>query len=106
MRLLPLLFAALLFSLPAAALELDEAKDLGLVGEMPNGYLGLVATSNPEAAALIAEINVKRKSHYQGIANEQNTTLENIEKIAGEKLVKKAQAEGHYYMNVSAQWQN
>ncbi|HBS43164.1 MAG TPA: DUF1318 domain-containing protein [Oceanospirillales bacterium] len=106
MRLLPLLFAALLFSLPAAALELDEAKDLGLVGEMPNGYLGLVATSNPEAAALIAEINVKRKSHYQGIANEQNTALENIEKIAGEKLVKKAQAEGHYYMNVSAQWQN
>ena len=106
MRLLPLLFAALLFSLPAAALELDEAKDLGLVGEMPNGYLGLVATSNPEAAALIAEINVKRKSHYQGIVNEQNTALENIEKIAGEKLVKKAQAEGHYYMNVSAQWQN
>ena len=106
MRLLPLLFAALLFSLPAAALELDEAKDLGLVGEMPNGYLGLVATSNPEAAALIAEINIKRQNHYQGIANEQNTALENIEKIAGEKLVKKAQAEGHYYMNVSAQWQN
>ena len=40
------------------------------------------------------------------IANEQNTALENIEKIAGEKLVKKAQAEGHYYMNVSAQWEN
>lgn len=106
MRLVSILFAALLTSLPVAALELNEAKDLGLVGEMPNGYLGLIASSNPQAAALIAEINIKRKSHYQGIANEQNTALDNIEKIAGEKLVKKAQAEGHYYMNVSAQWEN
>ncbi len=105
MKMITILLAALLFSMPAAALELDEAKDMGLVGEMPNGYLGLVG-KNAEAAVLVAEINAKRKSHYQGIANDQNTALENIEKIAGEKLVKKAQAEGHYYMNVSAQWQN
>ena len=105
MKIITFLFAALLFCVPAWALELDEAKDMGLVGEMPNGYLGLIAKT-PEAVALVAEINVKRKSHYQGIANDQNTALENIEKIAGEKLVKKAQAEGHYYMNVSAQWPN
>lgn len=98
------LLAGLLMALSAAAMELDDAKNLGLVGELPNGYLGLVSTGSPEAAAMLVDINAKRKAKYQEIANKQNTQLANIEKIAGEKLVNKAQSEGEYYMDESGQW--
>jgi len=39
--------AGLLFSVAALALELDDAKNMGLIGEQPNGYLGLVSASSP-----------------------------------------------------------
>lgn len=45
----PLLLACLLIlALPAWALNLDEAKHQGLVGEQADGYLGIV-TSAPSA---------------------------------------------------------
>ena len=43
------------------ALELDAAKQMGLVGEQTNGYLGLIASSHNEAAALVSDINQQRK---------------------------------------------
>lgn len=97
--------AGLLFSVAALALELDDAKNMGLVGEQPNGYLGLVSASSPEAATLVVDINAKRKARYQEIANKQNTQLVNIERIAGEKLIEKAQGDGEFYMDGSGQWQ-
>lgn len=99
------LIAGLLLSIVASALDLNEAKSSGLIGEAPNGYLGLVGTDSPEAAALIVEINAKRKVHYQEIANKQNTQLVNIERIAGEKLIEKAQGNGEFYMDDQGQWQ-
>tara|TARA_Y100001949_G_scaffold170275_1_gene171251 strand:- start:5063 stop:5380 length:318 start_codon:yes stop_codon:yes gene_type:complete len=95
------LLAALLVSVSAWALDLDSAKQQGLVGEQMNGYLGLVASSHVEAAALVADINRKRKNHYQGIANKQNTALDNIQKIAGEKLIQRARSAGLYYQTDS-----
>ena len=53
--------AGLLFSVAALALELDDAKNMGLVGEQPNGYLGLISANSPEAAALVVDINAKRQ---------------------------------------------
>ena len=96
--------AAFLVSLSCWALELDSAKQMGLVGEQGTGYLGLVATGNNEAAALVVEINLQRKQKYQEIATKQNTALVNIEKIAGEKLVQKAAANGEYYLDASGHW--
>ena len=51
------------------------------------------------------DINAKRKARYQEIANKQNTQLVNIERIAGEKLIEKAQGDGEFYMDGSGQWQ-
>ena len=99
------LVAGLLLSIVASALDLNEAKNSGLIGETQNGYLGLVGTDSPEAAALIVEINAKRKVRYQEIANKQNTQLVNIERIAGEKLIEKAQGNGEFYMDDQGQWQ-
>ncbi|MDF1764176.1 MAG: YdbL family protein, partial [Oleibacter sp.] len=94
MKYITALFVGLLTSFSAFALELDNAKNMGLVGEMPNGYISVVSTTNLEAEALVDEVNAKRKAHYQEIANKQNTPLANIERIAGEKLSQMAQSEG------------
>ncbi|TNC86836.1 MAG: hypothetical protein CSH37_02985 [Thalassolituus sp.] len=105
MKTLITLISGLFLSVVVTAMELDDAKNMGLVGEAPNGYLGLVSTDSPEAAALIVEINAKRKVRYQEIANKQNTQLVNIERIAGEKLIEKAQGNGEFYMDDQGQWQ-
>lgn len=96
--------AAFLISVSSWALDLDSAKQMGLIGEQSTGYLGLVASGNNQAAALVVEINLQRKQKYQEIATKQNTALANIEKIAGEKLVQKAAANGEYYLDASGHW--
>ena len=105
MKKIIVIVSALMMSVAAMAMDLDEAKNMGLIGEQPNGYLGLVSVSNVEAAAVMIDINAKRKAKYQEIANKQNTQLINIERIAGEKLVNKAQREGEFYMDGTGQWQ-
>ncbi|MFC3681897.1 YdbL family protein [Bacterioplanoides pacificum] len=104
MKQLTVFFTALLFSLSSWALDLDSAKSQKLVGEKNNGYLGLIVSSNTEAAALISDINRKRRAKYQSIANKQNTQLKNIETIAGEKLTAKAKAAGQAYQDASGNW--
>lgn len=104
MKKITVFVAALLFSLSSWALDLAEAKAQKLVGEKSNGYLGLIVSSNTDAAVLIAEINKKRKAKYQSIAGKQKTKLANIEKIAGEKLTAKAKAAGQAYKNSAGRW--
>ncbi|WP_028292335.1 YdbL family protein [Oceanobacter kriegii] len=95
--------ALMLMSLGAAAMDLDTARETGLVGERLDGYVGVVNASGP-VDALVAEINQQRKQHYQQIANKQNTPLANIEKIAGEKLVGKAKQQGYFYQSANGEW--
>jgi uncharacterized protein YdbL (DUF1318 family) len=92
MKKIIVIVSALMMSVAAMAMDLDDAKNMGLIGEQPNGYLGLVSVSNAEAAAVMIDIK-------------QNTQLINIERIAGEKLVNKAQREGEFYMDGTGQWQ-
>jgi uncharacterized protein len=104
MQKLFLALATLLLSLNVLALDLESAREQGLVGEKSSGYVGLVVSGNTEAAALVVNINQQRKLHYQEIANKQNTALANIETIAGEKLVNKARSEGFYYQAADGSW--
>jgi uncharacterized protein YdbL (DUF1318 family) len=76
-------------SMPVFALSLDEAKARGLVGEKANGYLGVVASGNPEAQALSSDINQKRRQAYQDIAQREKTNLRTVEALAGEKAIEK-----------------
>lgn len=95
---------ALLFSSSVFALELDAAKSSGLVGEGADGYLAVMGSQSPDVVTLVEEINQKRKVHYRRIAIEQKTPLENIEKIAGEKLIARSKAEGTFHQSVSGDW--
>tara|TARA_R110000744_G_scaffold6217_1_gene21825 strand:+ start:3842 stop:4198 length:357 start_codon:yes stop_codon:yes gene_type:complete len=101
--LLPTFFAAasLLFSSMSFAIELDSAKEQGLVGEQTDGYLGAVV-SQSDVLALIKEVNAKRKDKYNQLASKNNLTLEQVEKLAAKKAYEKTTA-GHYVL-VNGNW--
>lgn len=71
----------------AFALSLDEAKAKGLVGERANGYLGAVISSNPDAQAVIEDVNRKRRQAYEEIAKRNRTDVRAVETLAGEKAI-------------------
>jgi hypothetical protein len=83
---------AVLLSANTLALDLSDAKSQGLIGELGNGYLGLIDHKNIEAASLVVDINAKRKSKYKQIAKKNQISVKNIEALMGEKLIKKASA--------------
>lgn len=86
----------------AWAISLDDAKQQGLVGEMQNGYLGVVVNS-AQAQSLVADVNEKRKNIYLNLARKNKITLEQVTALAGNKAVSKTQP-GHYIQNAAGQW--
>lgn len=85
------------------AADLDSAKAEGLIGEMPNGYLGLVVSSAPsDVKALVADVNAKRKAKYQEVATSRNIDLSKVELIAGKKALEKTKS-GHF-IQVDGKW--
>ena len=76
-----------LFASTASGISLEEAKTKGLVGEKPNGYLGVVTPSGAEVQALTSEVNQKRRQAYEDIAKRNRTPLEAVETLAGEKAI-------------------
>ncbi|MBI3144430.1 MAG: YdbL family protein [Pseudogulbenkiania sp.] len=99
-----LLMAVLLLACSALtmALDLDSAKSQGLVGEQPNGYLGVVKAS-PDAVELVADINAKRRSAYEAIAKKNGATLDQVAALAGQKAIEKS-APGTYVKAPDGQW--
>lgn len=93
---------ALLFAGAALAMDLDSAKDQGLVGEQPNGYLGVVKAT-PEAVEMVSDINQKRRQAYQRIARENGISLDQVANLAGQKAIEKTPA-GEYVKTPTGQW--
>lgn len=101
-RILSVLFVlATLVSAPVSAIDLGEAKAKGLVGEMANGYLGVVKGGG-DVQALVKSINDQRLQMYQQIAQKNNTSLQNVEALAGKKAIEKTPA--GQYVNVGGGW--
>ena len=105
MKSLILLFTTclLLAAQPAFALDLQTAKDQGLVGETPSGYLEAVKSPSPEVTALIDSINSQRKQKYKDIAARNNTSLEAVELLAGKKAIEKS-GPGNF-VKIGGSWQ-
>jgi uncharacterized protein YdbL (DUF1318 family) len=93
----------LMMSQLALALTLDEAQNKGLLGENARGYLEMTPRGNDEAKALMNDINAKRQTRYQSIADKQKTDLQSIEKIAGEKITNKLKT-GEFFKDSDGQW--
>lgn len=81
-------FLTLTLAAPAYALDIDAAKDKGWIGERYTGYLGVV---QPQAGvkALVDEINQKRGQRYKELAAKNGITVQEVEKIAGKKVIEK-----------------
>lgn len=95
---------ALLFTGTVLAADLGDAKAEGLIGEKPDGYLGLVDSSAPaDVRALVQDVNAKRRANYQRIAKQQGAPLAEVEKVGGMTAIDKTQR-GHYVMDASGRW--
>lgn len=89
---------------PAAAADLESAKRSGLVGERPDGYLGLVKGGAPaEVQAMVAQINAERRAAYAQIATRTGASVRDVGILAGKRLIAQA-APGTYVMDASGQW--
>ena len=99
------IFSLLLGLAPASfALDLQQAKAQGLVGEKTNGYLGAPSAPSAEVKALMADINAKRKAKYTQVAKKVAKPLSIVEQLAGEKAQNKTRA-GHYIQTTGGSWQ-
>lgn len=97
-----LFLGLLITSASAFALELDDAKMQGLVGETVSGYLGAVSSSSPDVTALVKDINGKRKAEYERIAKQNGIAVSDVEALAGKKAIEKTPA--GQYVNVDGTW--
>jgi uncharacterized protein YdbL (DUF1318 family) len=96
----------LLFLMPLLAfgLTLDQAKQQGLLGERPDGYLGLAKpSSSPDTVNLMKDINRKRRDVYKGIAKKNGTALSAVEALAGKKAIAKTPS-GQIIMQPNGTW--
>lgn len=101
MRWLVIVFAACL-SFSAWALDLQQAKQRGLVGEQLNGLVGVVQAS-PEVAAVVNDINRKRLAGYQDIAQNTGTSLSLVQSRAGQYNIERTPS-GYYIQLADGSW--
>ncbi|MEG3113399.1 MULTISPECIES: YdbL family protein [unclassified Pantoea] len=87
---------------PAWAITLDEARQQGRVGETLSGYIAAREQDN-ETLALVKRINEGRSAQYQRLAQQNNLTTSDVASIAGQKLVRRAEA-GEYVRGINGQW--
>lgn len=101
------IFAAIgvmLFFQTAWAIDIDAAKDQGLVGEANSGYLAAVqAPASAEVRALIAEVNGKRKESFEDTARKTGTTVVQVAYRFYELAVQRT-ASGHFYQDAAGRW--
>jgi uncharacterized protein len=99
-----LLALAMVFSAPAMADALDDARAAGVVGERPDGLVAPVSANAPaNVLSLVQSVNAQRMEKYQQIANQKGVPVEQIGAIAGEKIIGKLKP-GYKYMDSSGNW--
>jgi len=105
-NILPTIAALLLisFSTFSSAINMDQAKAQGLIGETSNGYLASV-TSGPSAAvaSLIQSINAQRKAAFTSKAAKAGVSVDVMAKRVAQRLFQKA-AKGAYLKSAAGKW--
>lgn len=99
---------ALLCTAPAAALNLNEAmaslealKARGELGEMPNGYLGVVRDGG-QAAEIAHLVNQARRAEYKKLAQQNGITESQVQTMAGQRNISRARS--GYFVQQNGQW--
>lgn len=84
------------------ALTLEEACTQGRVGETLNGYL-VALKNDAETQKLVLEINLARRASYQQLADSNHLPVDEVAKMAGQKLVERARP-GEYVQGINGKW--
>ncbi|HRC26893.1 MAG TPA: YdbL family protein [Alphaproteobacteria bacterium] len=87
-----------------AAMDLASAKAQGLVGERPDGLVGIVSPPGPpELQAMVGGVNDGRLETYRDIGAKQGTPLAQVQALAGQSLISKTPS-GQYIMIPGGVW--
>lgn len=94
-----------LFSHSALALNLQQAKQQGLVGEAKNGFIAVIKSDyNADVNQLITTVNTHRKQTYHAISQSHNLPLIDVKLRAYRKAIERTQP-GNFYQNSAGSWQ-
>ncbi len=99
--LLCLAVPAFSMGLDEAKSQLETAKEQGLVGETPTGYLEVVKAEG-NARGIVDAINKARRDEYARIAEKHDIPVTQVETAAGQKALEKTPA-GQYIL-VDGKW--
>lgn len=101
-----LALAALAFAPTASAgdPQIDAAIAAGQVGERIDGYLGVVsASADVSLVRKVQDINNRRRAVYEQTARDNNTTVQVVAQLTGERQIARLEP-GQFYMDASGTW--
>ncbi len=101
MKRVALILLALGMNVQAATLTLND-RPARRVGETLSGYLAPIQ-QDAETLALVNRINAARTESYQKLADSNNLPVDEVAKMAGQKLVARAQP-GEYVKGINGKW--
>ena len=103
-QLIKAVLVALLTINMAYALDLQQAKSAGLVGERVDGYVGYVVTPpSADVTALVKDVNNKRRASFIATAAENGISVEQVSHRFYQLAVEATKG-GHYYQDASGNW--
>lgn len=82
----------------------QSARSEGLIGEMPNGYIGFVTPPTAAIKALVDDINIKRKAVYTEQAQLNGSTVEEFAFRTACRLIKEKMVAGEKYQAPDRSW--
>lgn len=94
---------ALFVSAPAMADALDDALRNGSVGETARGYIAPVKGPTAAVTQLVNSINARRRAKYNDIATKNGLSLQQVESVAGSRIIQRAPA-GTYVQDAGGAW--
>lgn len=100
-RILPIVAAALI-AMPALALDLQQARTQGLVGEKTDGYVTAIKPS-AEVNSLVSSVNAKRRTEYTKISKQNGQTADVVGKLAAPQILENLPS-GSQYQDASGAW--
>ena len=99
-----LVFLSLFISFSVFALDLQQAKSQGLVGEANTGLIApMTARPSTEVKRLVSDVNTRRTNRFKKIAVSHGLTVKEVGHLAHKKAIEKT-SPGHYYQDTSGKW--
>ncbi len=82
----------------------QAARNDGLIGELPTGYVGFVSPPSAAIKALVDDINIKRKAVYTEQAQANGVTVEEFAFRNGCRLIAEKTVAGEKYQAPDRTW--